>query len=48
MARPLKFTYSMVLRMTPEVRASVQKWATNRGISQAEAIRQLVDQALRK
>ncbi len=46
MARPLKHTHSMTLRLTPELRAGIDKWARKRRLSRAEAIRRLVEQAL--
>ena len=43
---PLKHTHSMTLRLTPELRDGIDKWARKRRLSRAEAIRRLVEQAL--
>ncbi len=47
MAMPLKHTHSMTLRLTPELRDGIDKWARKHGLSRTEAIRRLVEQALR-
>jgi metal-responsive CopG/Arc/MetJ family transcriptional regulator len=46
MAMPLKFTQNTLLRLTPALHVAIDKWAKQHKLSRAEAIRQLVEQAL--
>jgi hypothetical protein len=34
------------VRLTPEMMAAIDRWATNSGVSRSESIRRLVEQAL--
>ena len=46
MAKPKIHTIRRTLRLSPALQAAIEKWARKRKVSRAEAIRQLVDQAL--
>jgi hypothetical protein len=48
MAKPKIHTIRRTLRLSPALQADIEKWARKRKISQAEAIRQLVEQALKE
>jgi hypothetical protein len=42
------FSETIPVRLTPEMIASVDKWASMEGVSRSEALRLLIERALKK